>query len=93
MEKEYTIVFKWILALLFFFQLSYYFLKSKNPVPAIPNQFTSKHARYNYGNEINIGFSDFEIVQSKKYEIELEKKYDLTATLLHWKRTKSVKRA
>ncbi|CAF1185454.1 unnamed protein product [Rotaria magnacalcarata] len=93
MEKEYTIVFKWILALLFFFQLSYYFLKSKNPVPAIPNQFTSKHARYNYGNEINIGFSDFEIVQSKNYEIELEKKYDVTATLLHWKRTKSVKRA
>ncbi|CAF3515406.1 unnamed protein product, partial [Rotaria sp. Silwood2] len=53
----------------------------------------SDNARYNYGDHINIGFSKFEFLQSKQREIKLEQKYNLTAILLHWKRSASVARA
>lgn len=40
----------------------------------------------NYLDYINIGFSDFELVQFKQREMELEKNCTLTAVLLHWRR-------
>lgn len=49
--------------------------------------------RVSHNNEINIGFSHFEFIQSKQHEIALVQKYDLTAILLHWKRTKNTRKA
>ncbi|CAF1408199.1 unnamed protein product [Rotaria sordida] len=58
-----------------------------------PTKSMSDNARYHYDDYINIGFSEFEFLQSKQREIELEEKYDLTAILLHWERSASVAKA
>jgi hypothetical protein len=47
---------------------------------------------YNPGDHVNIGFSLFEFEQAKLREIELEREYDLTAILLHWKRLEGVQK-
>ncbi|CAF5007034.1 unnamed protein product, partial [Rotaria sp. Silwood1] len=53
----------------------------------------SNNAQHNYSDEINIGFSEFEFLQAKQHEIELEQKYDISAILLHWKRSESTAKA
>jgi len=75
---------------LFIFQISYALLNIKQNRST---NSTEDNAEYNYGDYINIGFSEFELVQSKQREIDLGQKYDLTAILLHWKRPASVTRA
>ncbi|CAF3829428.1 unnamed protein product [Rotaria sp. Silwood1] len=60
---------------------------------SIPNKFTSDNVQYNYTDHINIGFSEFEFLQAKQHEIELEQKYDISAILLHWKRSESTAKA
>ncbi|CAF1522768.1 unnamed protein product [Rotaria sordida] len=65
---------------------------NQNPT-SVPNKSMTDNARYNYGNYINIGFSEFEFLQAKQREIELQQKYDLTAILLYWQRSASVIKA
>jgi len=47
---------------------------------------------YNPGDHVNLGFSLFEFEQSKLRETELEREYDLTAVVLHWKRLQGVQK-
>ncbi|CAF4138646.1 unnamed protein product, partial [Adineta steineri] len=49
-----------------------------------PN-YEDKHA--------NIGFTQFELLQAKQHEIDLIQNYNLSAIVLHWKRSASVARA
>ncbi|CAF1022776.1 unnamed protein product [Rotaria sordida] len=62
---------------------------NQNPT-SVPNRSMSEESPYNYGDYINIGFSEFEFLQSKQREIELQQKYDLAAILLHWQRSANV---
>ena len=41
---------------------------------------------------INLGFSDFEYIQAKLRETEIDNEYDITAVLLHWKRFDGLQR-
>ncbi|CAF1016228.1 unnamed protein product [Adineta steineri] len=53
-----------------------------------------KQIQSNYDDdEVNIGFSEFEVLQAKQHEIDLIQKYKLSAIVLHWKRSASVARA
>jgi hypothetical protein len=47
---------------------------------------------YNSGDFVNLGFTFFEFEQAKLREIELEREYDLTAIVLHWKRLEGVQK-
>ncbi|CAF4381987.1 unnamed protein product, partial [Adineta steineri] len=42
---------------------------------------------------VTIGFTEFELLQAKQHEIDLIQKYNLSAIVLHWKRSASVARA
>ncbi|CAF4602270.1 unnamed protein product, partial [Rotaria socialis] len=77
--------------LVFIIQIRLYLSKFELTSPFIETKSVSTTIRYNYVNQINIGFSDFELIQAKNREIELQQKYDLTAVLLHWKRSDSTK--
>ncbi|CAF4061365.1 unnamed protein product, partial [Adineta steineri] len=50
------------------------------------------HSDYNDKNA-NIGFTEIELLQAKQREIDLIQKYELSAIVLHWKRSASVARA
>jgi hypothetical protein len=93
MQRKYRIIFAFLVSLLFLVQIRHFLLNIKQNRSTNSNDSTDDNAQYNYGDHINIGFSEFELVQSKQREIDLEQKYDLTAILVHWKRSASVARA
>ncbi|CAF1004814.1 unnamed protein product [Rotaria magnacalcarata] len=86
-----TILLSCLLSLPFLVQLRPYFPNIKQVSQSMLEESMIENIRYNYGNQINIGFSDFELIQAKNREGELQQNYDFTAILLHWKRSDSTK--
>ncbi|CAF3585269.1 unnamed protein product [Rotaria socialis] len=86
-----TILLSCLLSLPFLVQLRPYFPNIKQMSQSMLEESMNKNIGYNYGDQINIGFSDFELIQAKNREVELQQKYDLTAIVLHWKRSDSTK--
>ncbi|CAF3548706.1 unnamed protein product [Rotaria sp. Silwood1] len=74
-------------------QLRHFMPNLKLYPTSVPNKSANDNPECNYGNHINIGFSEFQFLQSKQHEIELEQKYDISAIILHWKRSASTARA
>ncbi|CAM4951560.1 unnamed protein product [Rotaria socialis] len=77
--------------LVFIIQIRLYLSKFELTSPFIETKSVSTNIRYNYGNQINIGFNDFELIQAENREVELRQNYDLTAIVLHWKRSDGTK--
>ncbi|CAF4395388.1 unnamed protein product, partial [Rotaria sp. Silwood2] len=82
-----------LLSLLILTQLHHLVPNAKQKSTTASNKSSNDNVQLNSRDYINVGFSEFEFLQSKQHEIEIEQKYNLTAILLHWKRSTSVARA
>ncbi|CAF4682330.1 unnamed protein product, partial [Rotaria sp. Silwood2] len=93
MQGKHVITFILLLSLLILIQIYCFLINTTQNSTTTSNKSNKDHVQFIDGDYINIGFSEFEFLQSKQHEIELEQKYNRTAILLHWKRSESVARA
>lgn len=85
MGRNVAIIFALILSLSCLIYIRRFSVNSKQSLLIVSSVCINNDYQHNVASHINIGFSNFAIVEAKQYESELEEKYDITAILIHGK--------